>query len=151
MEIKILNFKQKYKDQVIYLISNLLCDLGIISPSDIPIDDEDLQNIPAIYHSRSNFWVAIKGNNVIGTVGIKEINKNTAKLKRMFVNKEFHGSGLGQRLLDKAIKFAKDQKYQKIILNSHPQMKRSHRFYEKNGFKKTEEDIKKVHYEKYLS
>lgn len=83
---------------------------------------------------------------MVGTAAIKEIDITTAKLKRMFVLTKYHGLGVGQALLDHAIKFARSNGYKEIVLNTHFVMKRAHRFYEKNGFIKTCEDEVKYSY-----
>lgn len=139
-------FKPEYKDQVIALISQVLRDEEAIPDYIELIDDEDLHRIPEIYSGRSRFWIAVKDDKVIGTVAIKELSGNTAKLRRMFVFTKYHGSGLGQALLDQALNFARRKVFKGVILNTHPLMKRAHHFYEKNGFQKTGEDLNRVHY-----
>lgn len=129
-------YSEKYKSQVIDVIGRTLSDISVINKKDLPLDDEDLQKIPKIYSNKGRFWVAIKEGQVIGTIGVKDMGNKTAKLKRMFVLVDHHGTGVGQKLLDHAIDFARSQGYKKIILNTHTLMKRAHKFYEKNNFVK---------------
>jgi len=86
------------------------------------------------------------GKKVIGTVAIRDMGGDTAKLNRMFVLSNYHGKDVGQTLLDHAIAFAKKQGYKEVILNTHLLMKRAHHFYEKNGFKKVKKEQDKYHY-----
>lgn len=148
--IKIVQFSSEHRDQVIKLIDTLLKDLRVIPNIEEMIDDADLFNISEIYSGNSKFWVALDGEKVVGTIAIKMIDENNASLKRMFVIKNLHGTGLGQLLINKAIKFASEQGYSKILLNTHPLMYRAHRFYEKNGFTKVSEDHDRYHFEKFL-
>lgn len=133
-ETQIFEYEDKYKEQIIELISECLVDQGVLPASCIPIDDDDLQHIPDIYSGRGKFWVAINENRVIGTIGVQEYKGDTAKLRRMFVQKEYRGTGLAKKLLDTALQFAKEIGYIKITLNTHINMKRAHSFYKKNNF-----------------
>lgn len=151
MDYKIIPFEEKYLDQVKDLIGNLLVFTGALSPSDLPIDDEDLGTIPTTYSGKGGFWLAILGDRVIGTVGLKEMGDNIAKLKRMFVASDLHGKGVGEALLDYALNHAKTQGFTKIILNTNEHMTRAHHFYEKHGFKQTGKTGTQLHYELGLS
>jgi N-acetylglutamate synthase-like GNAT family acetyltransferase len=136
-EIK--EFESQYQSQVLELIDTLLRQQGVIPNDSKKIDDEDLFHIPDVYTGRGKFWVAVENGMVVGTVAIRDTGGQKAKLNRMFVRQELHGTGLGQELLNTAISFAKQQGFIELFLNSHISMKRAHHFYEKNGFKKTGE------------
>jgi GNAT superfamily N-acetyltransferase len=133
-EIKIVEYDDKYKSQVIDLVGACLVDQNVRSAECLPVDDEDLQEIPKLYSGRARFWVALDGDRVVGTVGIRVMDDTLAKLRRMFVQKEYRGTGIAQRLLDTALQFAKKTGYTKITLNTHINMKRAHNFYKKNNF-----------------
>ncbi len=151
MNYKIVPFEEKYVGQVKDLIGNLLVFTGTISPTDLPIDDEDLDSIPETYSGKGGFWLAILGDRVIGTVGLKEMGDNIAKLKRMFVTSDLHGKGVGETLLNHALNHAKTQGFNKITLNTNEHMIRAHHFYEKHGFKHTGKTGTQLHYELSLS
>lgn len=139
-------FKTKDMDQVINVIDRVLKDIEVIPESEKLINDEDLFRIPKVYKDRGRFWIATENKKVIGTVAIRDMGNNIAKLNRMFVLIEYHGSGIGQKLLNTAINFAINQKYSEIILNTDVLMHRAHHFYEKNGFVKYAKDQKEFHY-----
>lgn len=150
-KIEIREYSEKYKDKIREVIGKTLADISVIDHSSLPIDDKDLNNIKEIYSGKGRFWIAFDSNKVIGTVAIKDLGKNIAKLKRMFVLIDYHGSGIGQKLLDHAINFAKNQSFTKIILNTHRLMGRAHQFYEKNNFiKKDKKGTKFYRYERVL-
>ncbi len=137
---QIVEYEPQHMRQIIDVVGKVLRDQKVIPDSDEPVDDDDLYRIPEIYTRRSRFWVCLKSGTVIGTVAIREMNTTTARLNRMFVLTEYHGQGIGQLLLDHAITFARSQNYKEVILNTHPFMKRAHRFYERNGFRRVSED-----------
>lgn len=138
-DLSIVRYAKKYEKQVVDLVGRILCELDVVPQSELPLDDEDLYHIMDIYKGRGGFWVALTSHDeVVGTVGIKEIDNTTAKLKRMFVLPAYRGTGIGQKLLDTAILSAKETGFLTLELNTHLNMKRAHRFYEKNGFRKTD-------------
>ena len=150
-QIIITQYEEKYKERVILLIGDSLVEQSVIEASCVPIDDDDLHHIPELYVGRGRFWVALKGDELVGTVGIRDLGDGLAILKRMFVKSEYHGRGLGQQLLDTALHFAKSKGYTRIMLNTHKNMKRAHHFYEKNNFLFTKEKKKDMYtYEKDL-
>jgi len=146
INFQIIEFQPKYQHQIIDLIGGVLKELKVIPQSNKSLGDEDLYKIAEVYKDRGRFWIAIIDNKVIGTVAVREMGQSVAKLNRMFVLTKYHGTGVGQSLLDHALKFAKQQEYTSIILNTHLLMKRAHRFYEKNGFKIINEGNDKYHY-----
>ena len=149
-DYEVVEFRPEYQDQIIDLISKALRDQKVIPDDTESIDDEDLRNIPQIYSGRSQFWVAIEDSKVIGTIAVRDMGESIAKLKRMFVSSEYHGTGIGQSLLSQALTFARQKGFKEVTLNTHPLMKRAHNFYEKNGFQKTREDKDGVSYKMYL-
>lgn len=143
---KIRIFETGDTDQLIGVIDRVLKDIKVIPESNKKIDDKDLFQIPVVYSGKGRFWVATEKEKVIGTVAIRDMGNNIAKLNRMFVLVDYHGNGIGQKLLDTAISFVKDQEYSEIILNTSVLMHRAHHFYEKNGFVKFAEDREELHY-----
>ena len=126
--------------QVIDLIGQGLRQQKVLPAGDEPIEDEDLYHIPEIFRGRGRFWVYLKDDVVIGTVAVQEMSHRTAQLKCMFVATAYHGRGIGQQLFEHALDFARCQQYQAMTLTTHPLMKRAHRFYERNGFRRVAND-----------
>jgi len=147
---RIEEYSDTYKEQIKDVIGKTLADISVINRKNLPLNDPDLDEIEKVYFGKGRFWVAIKNDEVIGTVAIRDLGNNSAKLNRMFVLIKHHGDGTGQKLLDHALLFAKKQGFTKIILNTHELMHRAHRFYEKNGFKRVGKTGDKYNYEKIL-
>jgi RimJ/RimL family protein N-acetyltransferase len=107
----------------------------------IPItesDQPDLANIPDFYQSGTGgFWVARADDEVIGTVGLKDIGPGQAALRKMFVACPFRGRELGVagKLLDALLAHACAQGIVEIFLGTTDRFLAAHRFYEKKGFK----------------
>lgn len=148
--IEIIEFKPEYEQSVKDLIRFVLRSLSIVNKYPEINRDTDLDYILEKYKDRGRFWLALRGKELIGTVAIEEVDKNIAKLKRMFVLPEYQGTGIGQKLFDTALKFTKDNGYKILKLNTDKIMNRAHRLYEKNGFHKIGEDEDRLFYEMNL-
>jgi putative acetyltransferase len=71
---------------------------------------------------------------VIGTAGLKKINKDICKLKRMYVKCSLQRKGIGSKLLDKIIAYSQKMKFKKMILTTYPEMLNAIKFYGKKEF-----------------
>jgi N-acetylglutamate synthase-like GNAT family acetyltransferase len=83
------------------------------------------------------YWLALKSNEVVGTVGLIFIQPRNAILKSMMVRKDFRGSaqGLSHLLLQKAMDYCVEKEIEIIYLGTMTQFKAAQKFYQKNGFK----------------
>lgn len=83
------------------------------------------------------YFVAKKGNDVIGGAGIYPTNglpERICELVKMYLLKEFRGNGIGRKLIEKCIQFAKENKYEQIYLETTPELNSAIKMYEKFGF-----------------
>jgi GNAT superfamily N-acetyltransferase len=80
------------------------------------------------------FWVAERGDGVVGTVGVRKKEGRTCELKRLYLRSTERGTGLGQRLYEHAEAFARSAGYERIWLESSRRFARAHRLYRRNGF-----------------
>lgn len=100
-------------------------------------DQPDLADIAAFYQSGTGgFWVARAHDEVVGTVGLKDIGSRQAALRKMFVASPFRGRELGVagKLLDALLAHARTQDIVEIFLGTTDKFLAAHRFYEKQGF-----------------
>ena len=100
-------------------------------------DQPDLLDIAAFYQVRSgNFWVALAGQQVVGTIALLDIGHGQAALRKMFVRRAFRGSqsGVARRLLEAVLEWSREKALREIFLGTTPKFFAAHRFYEKNGF-----------------
>ena len=107
---------------------------------EIPITIEqqpDLNKIPEFYQQNNgNFWVAKIGDRIIGTIALLDIGNNKGALRKMFVDRNYRGKeyGIGQKLLDNLIDWARSKNITEIYLGTTEKFIRAQRFYENNGF-----------------
>jgi N-acetylglutamate synthase-like GNAT family acetyltransferase len=97
----------------------------------------DLIDIRHAYgHGASNFWVALAGGEVVGSIALLDIGNREGALRKMFVKAPYRGArhGVARRLLDSLLAWAEIQLLRRIYLGTHERLVAAHRFYEKNGF-----------------
>jgi N-acetylglutamate synthase-like GNAT family acetyltransferase len=106
----------------------------------IPItleDQPDLRDIPGFYRRDSgNFWVALAGTRVVGTISLLDIGSAQGALRKMFVRAEYRGPKhqVARRLLETVIAWCHEKQIRQVFLGTTAKFVAAHRFYEKCGF-----------------
>jgi GNAT superfamily N-acetyltransferase len=136
-ELNIRVFNNKDTEKVIDLISHIRINEYNLN-FDLTGLDSDLLHIEDYYFKYNGcFWVAEDSSiSIIGTTGLRGLKQftSTCELNRMYVSSEYRRVGLGQKLLDKAIKFAKSLSYSIILLDTYNCFDIARKLYLKNGF-----------------
>jgi GNAT superfamily N-acetyltransferase len=142
--IKIRVFQRNDSEKVIELISDI-----IVNEFNFKLEfdtlDSDILAIEEMYNKSSGgcFWVAesLDDNNtqrekIVGTTAVRNLKQfeSTCELKRMYVLNEFRRLGLGQKLLDIAIDFARSVGYSRMLLDSSKTLCAARALYLKKGF-----------------
>lgn len=128
-------YSGKYDDEIISLILKIQNnEAGIhLSLQEQP----DLLDIRRCYQqSGGEFWIALSGGRVIGTIGLMRKGAQCAVLKKFFVRKEFRAQKIGLALYNELLEYAKRAGVRHIILDTPSVARVSHRFYERAGFRK---------------
>ena len=134
MDIQIRKFKKQDQKQIYALVTSVLKKEFAVNKDTYP--ETDLAHVSTAYGgNRDIFLVAVLGNSVIGTIAIKEDDKNTALLRRISVSPEFRGIGLGKKLIVQAIEFCQEQDYRIVNFRSTDKMEAANSLCQKNGFK----------------
>ena len=124
-------FAQGVRDLIVPIQQN---EFGISITYD---DQPDLKDIPGFYQNGTgNFWLALDGSDVIGTIALKDIGNDQAALRKMFVAERQRGSdkGVALELLQTLLGHARMVGLKEIYLGTTAEFKAAHRFYEKHGF-----------------
>ena len=80
-------------------------------------------------------WIAEKHGQRVGSVFVVKVDDQTAKLRMLILSAEARGHGLGLRLTDEAIAFAKAKGYARMVLWTNSCLTAARSIYEKRGFK----------------
>ena len=99
----------------------------------------------------NTFWIALnKENQVIGTCGGLQQNNNSIKMNCFYINSKYRNLGIGQKLYDLFLNFAKKENYKEIILCTFKEFDIAIKFYEKRGFELYETTEDEFWYRKKL-
>jgi putative acetyltransferase len=120
------------------ILRESLTEFGLNIPGTAYYD----KSTDALYESflidKSAYFVALENEVVIGGVGLfpsEGLPEDTVELVKMYLAAPFRGKGLGKMLMKKCIDLAGELGYQKIYLESMPELAAAVSAYEKLGFK----------------
>ena len=85
-------------------------------------------------------WVAERDGEVVGSVFVMRDTDETAKLRLLYVERAARGLGIGRRLVDEAIQFARAKWYRMLTLWTNDVLISARRIYEAAGFKLVAEE-----------
>ena len=71
---------------------------------------------------------------ILGTFALIKITDSICELRKMAVSPEHRGKGIGQKLMDYCIEFAKSKNWEKLVLYSNTKLENSIYIYRKYGF-----------------
>lgn len=97
-------------------------------------DDVHLKDPPSYFRSRGGeFWVAAEGERIVASGGVL-LHEDAGELKGLYVDAACRGRGLGRRLTELAIEFARRAGKQRFFLWSDTRFTLAHRLYRGMGF-----------------
>ncbi|MGG5373261.1 GNAT family N-acetyltransferase [Enterococcus sp. AZ196] len=112
-------------------------------------EQSDVFNIKSYYQDNNGeFWIALKENRVVGSIALLPINNEVVVLKKFFTYPEFRGDPirLGAQLFETFLQYALNADFNRVVLDTPENEKRSHFFYEKNGFRQIDKEKLDISY-----
>jgi len=89
---------------------------------------------------REHCWIAERRGEIIGSVFLMRQDDEVAKLKLLYVEPAARGLGVGHRLVEQCLHFARDAGYRRIVLWINDVLTSARRIYEAVGFRLTAEE-----------
>lgn len=86
---------------------------------------------------RERCWIAEMNGENVGCVMLVKESDTTARLRLLLVDPKARGLGLGARLVDECVRFAREAGYKSITLWTHSVLLGARHIYEKAGFRLT--------------
>lgn len=85
----------------------------------------------------SGYFVALVDDKVVGGGGIfptEGLPEGTCELVKMYLSPEARGAGLGKKLIETSLAFAKETGYKNVYLETMPELKQALKVYAHLGF-----------------
>lgn len=133
--MRIVEYDHHDADAIVELITTIqIEEFGVATSAE---KQPDLRDIPGFYQrGAGNFWLAFEGDELVGTIALKDVGDGVCALRKMFVKKAFRGGqrGVGAKLMQTLLDRARAQGVREIYLGTVDVYRAAHRFYEKSGF-----------------
>ncbi len=97
---------------------------------------DDLRDIQKNYFENGGiFLVMLDDEKIICTGAVRRLEDETCELKRLWLLTEYHGQGLGYRMLQELLSFSREKGYKRIRLETDAvAQSRAVEFYKRIGF-----------------
>lgn len=100
--------------------------------------EEELAGLPGKYSCPSgDLLIGLYGKRTVGCVALRRIDDGVCEMKRLFVEPEARGTGLGRRLAQEIIVVAQNLGYSTMRLDTLDILKAAMHLYETLGFRRT--------------
>jgi GNAT superfamily N-acetyltransferase len=97
--------------------------------------ESEVRHLPREYGPPQGvFFLAARGDEWLGCVGLRRIDESVCEMKRLYVAPAGRGQGLGRSLAEAIIGRAKDLGYERMVLDTLPFMKDAQALYASLGF-----------------
>jgi putative acetyltransferase len=119
------------------IVRNSLAEFGANKPGTVFFDPttDDLYSL--FQTPNSIYYIAEENGQLLGGAGIfptDGLPAGVCELVKMYLKKETRGRGLGRFLIDKCLASAKEMGFNRVYLETMPELKKAVSVYEKFGF-----------------
>lgn len=120
------------------VIREVLIEMGVPKVG-TAYEDAALDMMYETYNTNNAAYFVVEENGeIIGGAGIAALENydgSVCELQKMYFSPKARGKGLGSKMMEKCLKFAKDAGYNQCYLETMPYMDDARKLYHKSGFK----------------
>lgn len=144
MRFKIQVIQSVHDSEVCDIIKKVGAEYGAIGEGFGPSDSE-VNAMSKHYNDKSSscYFVALVDGKIVGGSGLAAFNGNNevCELRKLFLTPESRGLGLGRKLTENCLDYARNKGYQSCYLDTLTRMKSAISLYEKLGFMQLEKPL----------
>lgn len=107
---------------------------GRIAMNDTGYDIDDVRHA-YMDAPGSHFWVAEGGGEVVGTIGVQQLDAGIGEIRRLRVRGDMRRRGIGSKLLERALEFCRDEGLLKVTLDTWVEREPALRLFQKFRFR----------------
>lgn len=108
-------------------------------------EDKALDCMTETYsEAKKKYFVIAEGDAILGGAGISPLDNydgNVCELQKMYFMPEARGKGLGSKMMEKCLDFAKQIGFEQCYLETLPYMEEARKLYRKVGFKSIDKPL----------
>ena len=136
--IKLRTIQKEDNVQLAQIIRDTLTEFKANKPGTVYYDETTDQLFELFQKPGSIYYVALMDDEIVGGGGIYPsdgLPNGTCELVKMYLLPEARGIGLGKRIIEECLAFAKEKGYSQVYIESMPELENALKVYEKFGFK----------------
>jgi putative acetyltransferase len=137
-QLRIRPIEERDNAAIAKIIRTSLEEFGAAKPGTVYYDSTtdalyQLFQVPgAAYFVAENNGVLLGGGGIYPTEGLPA---GTCELVKMYLKRESRGLGLGRKLIEQSLRFAKETGYTQVYLETMPELKQALQVYQNFGFR----------------
>lgn len=129
----ILPFEASYQEAVVSLVEQILVREYAVREN--LSGENDLQDVGRAYAPPdSRFLLAIRGDELVGTAGVRRISDTDCELRRLYVLASHRRQGIASALVGQLLPFARARGYRRMLLEVSDEMRDTVDRYHRYGF-----------------
>ena len=136
--IKLRTIQKEDNVELAQIIRDTLTEFKANKPGTVYYDETTDQLFELFQKPGSIYYVALMDDEIVGGGGIYPsdgLPNGTCELVKMYLLPEARGIGLGKRIIEECLAFAKENGYSQVYIESMPELENALKVYEKFGFK----------------
>jgi len=130
--------EEKDNHELAFVVRTTLAEFGANKPGTVFFDPTTDELYSLFQKAGSVYYVTLKDDKLVGGGGIYPTDglpTDTCELVKMYLLPEARGIGLGKKLIEKCLGFAKEAGYKNVYLETMPELINALKVYEKMGFR----------------